>query len=219
MLSTRLVPIAILIGLLLVAPATPSETIHAVSKQACYFGLLVGPEPGRLVVGFVDESKGTGTGFDVFALDLDGDGSLERRGALGIQELDEDWICHEFAFRDGDSEYRVEFDGLGPGALRTVGVGWTISRGDHSAIFINGRAVLSNSPLVAAFLPRIRLGGPYRFDLTTGQRGPDPIVNVALRDTMGCTLRLAVSGPEEKWITLALRRSGNAVLEATAEYG
>ena len=219
MLRPRSLLILLAVGVALAHPATASVRHHPVSKHAGHFALLVGPEPGRLVPGFVDESKGTGTGFDTFALDLDGDGHLETRGALELQELDEDWILHEFGFSDGETHYRVQLSGLGPGRFRVVGVDWTVSRGDHAAVFLDGRTVISTNPVLAAFLPRIRLGGPCHFDVTTGQRGPDALVNVAFRDTMGCTLRLGFSGPKEKRIRLTLRKYGEAVVDAKAEYG
>ena len=100
-----------------------------------------------------------------------------------------------------------------------VSCDWTVLTSTGSATFINGLAVLTTSPLAAAFLPRIRLGPPFRFEVSTRVQGPDPVLDVALRDAMGGTLRLAQGEKEEIHPTVTLRRGDTLLLEATGVYG
>ncbi len=213
--------LTVLVILLLAASSRAGESIRPASRHANYLGLLVGPHPGRLVVGWIDESKGTGQGHDLVVLDLDGDGRPETRRPLEVETLDVSWILHRFSFEHEAKTYHVEFDGLaGPGSSpRLVSCDWTVLTSTESATFISGLALLTTSPLAAAFLPRIRLGPPFRFEVTTGIQGPDPILSVSLLDAMGGTLRLANREMEEIRPTVTLRRGDTLLLEATGEYG
>jgi hypothetical protein len=226
--------VLLLVALLAAGSAVAGDVARPVSSGALHFGLLVGPSPGRLVVGFLDESRGTGRGYDLAVLDLDGDGRPETRRPMSVQKYDDDWIVHGFSFTVDGRDYTLELDGLAPGPLRTVHVDWTVSWTDETtipihgirvpwghwtAVFINGTTALSSFPLAAPFLPRIRLGPPFRFCLEQGRRGPDPVLTVTFLDSLGASLRLAYRGRDEIGITLRLMRGDDVVLEADGEYG
>jgi hypothetical protein len=234
MSAARVALITLGLVLFVADTARAADTIRPASSNAKYFGLLIGPEPGRLVVGFLDESKGTGRGFDLAVLDLDGDGRPETRHGLAIHKYDDDWINYKFEFVVDEVEYTLDLDDLAPGRLQIVSVRWTISWAERTVIpingmtiqwghwtvlFVNGGVVLADSPLAAAFMPRIRLGPPFRYEFSMGLRGPDPVLNVALLDVQGLTMRFAYDESKEVPIALTLRRGKEVVLEATSDYG
>ncbi len=216
----RIAVLVVAIVLATTVTALAGERRRPASTHAKYFGLLVGPQPGRLVTGFLDESGGDGRGFDTAVLDLDGDGAPETPQKLEIQKIDADWIIYTMSFVIDEVHYQVEFSDLGRAALEVVWIGWTGSHPDGgAAVFINGAALLSTNPMLTAFLPRLRLCRPFRFDVIARTRGPEIIANVALHDAMGGTLRLAFTGQKEENIVLVLERGDAKILEASGEYG
>ncbi len=202
------------------------QPVQPVSDNAVYLRLEVGIEKPILITGFLDESKGTGEGYDVAFLDLDGDGILETRQEFGTWEMPRtkekrpdpkvrishegcDWVL-DLRY----SRFTVQ-DGVAPVSIR-----WTVTRGEEFyAWFINGRVNFFADPKAAAEADPIRLGPPFHFKTGTRTRGRQGLVTVGLKDANGCTLRLARTNGKTVQPTLKLLSEGSEVLQTQASYG
>lgn len=203
--------VVVLLGLS--AAGALAEEAAPVSAEALHFRLEVGVEEPLAVSGLLDETGGTGTGYDVARLDLDGDGVFETEQAFAAgtdprtkREFRDAKITIE---RDGATWqvdlYALRFrrpkveDGRVDAYFR-----WSVTKGDFYAWFINGRMPLFTTAKAAAEeLPAI-LGQNLAFEVTATTRGPQALLNVGLKDPNGCTLRLARVGAEQQTPTVTL---------------
>jgi len=203
-------------------------SIEPVSKEPLHFRLEVGARPGHVVTGWIDESKGTGEGYDLAVLDLDGDGVFETKQVFGTQknyttqkQVPKPVIAIE---REG-ARWALDVYSLGmrrpaikDGSLVTY-VRWSVTKGDFYAWFINGRVTLYTDAAKAKAAPTIRLGPPFTFDTGSATRGADALVRIGLKDGLGCTMRLARIGREQRRIEVALRAGEKEMLSTHAQYG
>ncbi len=219
---------ALVAGILsILAPlAIADDPAGPVSDNAVYLRLLVGIGKPMLVTGYLDETKGTGKGYDAAFLDLDGDGKFETRQDFGtytlptngeerpdpkirIQHEDCDWVL--------DLRYSrfTPVDGVAQASIR-----WTVTRGEEFyAWFINGRVKFHTDPEAAAAAEPIRMGPPFTFKIGTRTEGRQGLVSVGLMDMNGCTLRLARQDGQVVSPTLKLFQDGTEVLLTQASYG
>ncbi|MBD3161785.1 MAG: hypothetical protein GF328_06735 [Candidatus Latescibacteria bacterium] len=202
------------------APAGP------VSEEALHFRLEVGVEPGHVVSGWLDESGGTGEGYDSAALDLDGDGEADRRLSFpmvtrGTRRMREVKIPIEhdgatFTFEPYSVAYRRP--PVADGAA-SIHIRWAVTKGDRYCWFINGNVVLHTDPDAARKARPIRLGPPFRFEVSATTRGPEALVRAGLKDSQNSTLRLTREGGKEVRMEVRLERNGEVCLDVPARYG
>ena len=118
--------------------------------------------------------------------------------------LDVSWIAHDRpALRGGTA---------------STDLVWAISKDDGFALFVGGRLALHDSRERAMRAKPLRVGPPFEWRVTASQRGPHPLVNVALRDATGATLRVACRGHEEALPTVRVTGVGGD-FEGPGEYG
>jgi len=206
--------------------AQPKPVVTPVSSNARWFRLVVGGEKPRTIVGFVDESRGTGKGYNRFVIDWDGNGTPEAIFAFPPAR---DWETGKFVpsptlkLRMGETRLGLELYGLafpeeGEGGERRVWMNWTVREGAFSARFINGQGRLYPSADAAERGTPIHLGPPFRFDVNSTTRGPEALISVGLKDANDATLRVAGNETERK-ISVRLTAGENVKLDTTAEYG
>jgi hypothetical protein len=213
--------------LLLLAPtALADEAPQPTSENAIYLRLMVGIETPKLVTGFMDESKGTGTGYDIALLDLDGDGSPETRQVFGTYQVPRTErtapdpkirITHE----DCEFVLDLRYSRFTPvkGVAATY-IRWSVTKGSgFYAWFINGRVNFFTSAEEAAKADPIKMGPPFHFETGTRTRGREGLVTIGLKDANGCTLRLARKDGKQVAPQIKLMQDGEEVYQTQASYG
>jgi hypothetical protein len=219
--------LALTVGMLLLATVAVAEDApQPVSDNAVYLRMLVGVEKPILVSGFLDETRGTGQGYDVAFLDLDGDGILETRQEFGTYDLP------RTGEKRPDPKVRINHEGCDwvldlrysrftpTDGVATAHIRWSVTRGkEFYAWFINGKVKFYTDPKVAAAADPIRMGPPFRFDTGTRARGRQGLVSVGLKDANGSTLRLARKNGQIVQPILKLFTDGTEVLQTQASYG
>jgi len=208
--------------------AVADDAPTPVSDEAFHVRLAVGGESGRTIVGYIDESAGTGKGYDTAVLDLDGDGTPEASQTFGKTA---DRRTGEMRF---DPKVKVEHDGVslvldlyslafrrpfGGEKQYPAYIRWTATKGDLYAWFINGKVAYHRTARDAAEADPIRLGGPFHFAVSTRTRGPEALVSVGLKDANGCTLRLYRKARTEVRPHFRLLSGDEAKVDTHAPYG
>jgi hypothetical protein len=196
------------------------------SDNAVYLRLLVGIGKPLLVTGYLDETKGTGQGYDAAFLDLDGNGTFETRQDFPpytLPNTGEERPDPKVTIRHEDCDWVLDLrytrftpvDGVARAYIR-----WTVTRGEEFyAWFINGQVSFYTELTAAAAADPIRLGPPFEFQTGTRTRGREGLITVGLKDSNGCTLRLARRDKAIVSPALTLSQDGNEVLQTQASYG
>jgi len=211
----RRLPLFLGVLFALAGPAASADIAAPVSDAPLHFRLEVGVESVRVIAGFIDESKGTGKGYDSAFLDLDGDGTPEAKQDFPTK------LDPRTKKETPDPKVRIEHEGAiwvldlySVGRRRPVArdgrvrasIRWSVTRGDFYAWFINGAATLWTSEGAAGEDLPISLGRYLAFEVTSSTRGPEAMLNVGLKDPNDCTLRLAQVGKEMRLPNVVLQQ-------------
>jgi len=209
----------------------PAPTAAPISEQPLHFRIEVGVRPGYVVSGWLDESKGTGEGYDLVLLDLDGDGTFETKQVAPTQknyQTQKDVPKPTITIDREGAKWALDLYSLGQRRPTVKGdslatyVKWTVRTEELYAYFINGRVTLYADAAKAKAAKPIRLGPPFTFDTGSSQRGPDALLRVGLKDGNGCTMRLARDnagkGPY-RYIKVQLHSGEKQFLDTNATYG
>lgn len=224
----RTFPIVVFCLLLFAAGALADEAAPPPRAEPLHFRLEIGVEEPLAVAGYLDETGGTGTGYDVARLDLDGDGVFEteqpfaagtdprtkrefRDAKITVEKDGATWQIDLYALRF--RRPTIE-DGRADATFR-----WSVTKGDFYAWFINGRIPLFTSAKAAAEEMPVILGRNFAFEVTATTRGPQALLNVGLKDPNGGTLRLARVGKEERAPSATLDQCCCERVEVNLSYG
>jgi hypothetical protein len=221
--------LALSLFLIVIGPVTAEEpTIVPLSEEPLHFRLEVGVQPGHIVSGWLDESKGTGTGFDMAVLDLDGDGRYETKQSFGTQlnyttkkQVPKPVVTIEHE----DATWVFDLNSLGfrrpylKAGTYSAYMKWSVTKGDFYAWFINGRTTLTTDRMTAQKAPPIRLGPPFSFTAAGATKGAEALLRFGVKDGNGCTMRLARVGKVQRRPEVVLSAEGKEVEKATATYG
>lgn len=215
--------------LLLAVPAVAGEPSVApkapASAHALFFRLEVGVKPGRIVTGWLDERKGTGTGYDVAVVDLDGDGvpeTVEECPDMKLAGTGKTRPAPRITVPDGGTTWVVDlrYSGLSSRKAPTrTYFQWSVTSGKLYAWFINGHISFYPSAAAAKAAPPTRIGPPFHFELSAATRGAKSLVRVALKDGNGCSMRLARRNDKVIRPNVKLLLGGEEAASATASYG
>jgi len=212
---------------LLSATVSAGDVLAPRSKEAIHFRLEVGVEPGHIVAGWLDTRGESKDGFDCAVLDLDEDGTAEtvqmfpmvKDPRTGIEVPHQKvTVRHE----DADWELDLRYSRFQPAEGTTSAqahIRWSVRKDEFYAWFINGRVTFHTTAAAAADAAPVRMGPPFTFQTGSRTRGPDALVQVGLKDSNGCTMRLArVAGTERK-IRVHLFEGKESRFETWAAYG
>ena len=204
-------PIVAILFFAAVATARAEGEGVARRPSLLHFRLAVGDTPARIVPGVLLVHPGPAV---IGALlDLDGDGTFEKRIRCGTEAGCE--IC----FQTDGRGYQVDFSLADAGGGAKWWFNWTLTQEDVAVSLIDGQTWLWPTAEEAAMVEPIRLGPPFRYEISPGTRGPDALIAVELKDGNGCTLRYASVGGEERRIHARLLSEGAVVFESDLTYG
>ncbi|MHC4861283.1 MAG: hypothetical protein ACYTDY_14465 [Planctomycetota bacterium] len=211
--------LAICVIALFAAVARSDET----DGPRLHFKVEIGAKETKTIHGWLE-----GDPLATVRLDHDGDGKADETRLIERPvnpRTGKPMPNTKVAFDHEDARWEIDLYGLGmrkpaPGKPMEVYFRWSVTKGrGFYAWFINGRVTLHANAEAAREARPIRLGPPFRFEVSAGQRGKDALVNIGLKDGHGSTLRLARVGGQEIEPTLELRTGEETKHSGHAEYG
>ena len=203
------------------------------SEHPLYFRVVFGEKGNNSMLGVVDESGGTGAGYDIAYVDENINGDL-------TDETVKKFSRYKRGSRAGELEPRFEFLGPFKGEERakyTLYI-YTLTRKTYSRLpgneysfhwyldvkewdyfFINGRMKLFSSVADAMKGKPVRLGGQCQWNISSGIKNGKPIISAGLKDGNGCTLRILSGAGDRKSPRLTLIRDGKVRAEENMKFG
>jgi hypothetical protein len=202
------------------------------SQHPYYFRVVFGEQGTKSMLGVLDESGGTGAGYDVAYMDENMNGDLKDEAAKRFTK-------NERGSRAGQFEPRFEFMGPFKGdekAKYTLDIYsfaknrgnmpeneyyffWFLDIRDWNYFFINGRMTLFSSAADALKGTPVRLGGPCKWEINSQTRDGKQLVSAGLKDENGCTLRIVRKAGQTISPTLTVMQDGKVKAEEKMQFG
>jgi hypothetical protein len=200
------------------------------SERPLYLRMVFGKEGGASMLGVVDESEGTGTGYNTAYVDenMNGDLTDEQPKKFQRNSRTRKWVPRfDFEGPLGEEEvvkYTLNIyslarrkDGAAPGD--DYYFFWGLDTEGWNYFFINGKMTLSSSAADAQKAEPLRLGGGCRWEIRSRIADGKVLVSAGLKDDNGSTLRVVRGGEKERSPALALSGDGQAKTEEEMEFG
>ena len=203
------------------------------SENPLYFCVVFGNEGKKSMLGVVDESGGTGAGYDAAYIDENMNGDLTDEAVKKFPRV-------ERGNRAGELEPRFEFTGPFKGKERakyTLYI-YSLTRKTYSRLpgneyffhwfldinqwnyfFINGRLKLFSNAADAMKGKPVRLGGLCNWQISSGTKDGRAMVSAGLKDINGCTLRTVRRAGNRISPTLTLIQDGKVRTEEKMKFG
>ena len=209
------------------------------SERPLYFRALLGKEGKASMLGVLDESGGTGTGYDIAYVDenMDNDltndtpkkfpvpsvqtGSASGRVATGLEP--------RFDFKGPLREKETAEYTLNIYALRNSIPAtnpqdkyyffWYLRTDKWNHFFINGQMNLYPKAADALKGTPVRLGGTCKWEISSGIREKDALVSAGLKDENGSTLRIVNGATGDPSPQLTLIKDGKTVAQEKMSFG
>lgn len=203
------------------------------SERPLYFRVVFGKEGKNPMLGVVDESGGTGAGYDVAYVDENMNGDLTDDAAREFPR-------RERGSRAGELDPQFEFIGPFKGeesAKYTLYI-YSLTRKTYSSMpgndysfhwflningwnyfFINGKMKLFSSAADALKGTPVHLGGECKWEISSRIRDSKSLVSAGLKDGNGCTLRLVRRASKRISPTLTLIQDGKVRTEEKMKFG
>jgi hypothetical protein len=210
----------------------PKESRYR-SKNPLYFRVVFGKEGNNPMLGVVDESAGTGTGYDVAYIDENMNGDLTDEAAKKFSR-------YERGSRAGQLEPRFEFIGPFKGeqkAKYTLYI-YSLTRKTYSRLpgndyyfhwfldinqwhyfFINGKMALFSNVADAMKGKPVHLGSECMWQINRGTQDGRAMVSAGVKDGNGCTLRSLRRAGERLSPTLTLIQDDKVIREEKMKFG
>ncbi|MCP4609331.1 MAG: hypothetical protein GY845_11520 [Planctomycetes bacterium] len=203
------------------------------SENPLYFCVALGEDDKKSMLGVVDESGGTGAGYDVAYVDENMNGDLK-------DEAVKQFPRRKRGSRAGELEPRFEFTGPFKGeekARYTLYIysltrktynrppgndyyfHWYLDIKGWNYFFINGRMALFSNAADAMKSEPVRLGGQCKWEIGSGLKDGRPVISAGLKDGNGCTLRILSGAGGRKSPRLTLIRDGKVRAEENMKFG
>ncbi|MDP2895803.1 MAG: hypothetical protein Q8Q12_04500 [bacterium] len=209
------------------------------SERPLYFRALLGKEGKASMLGVLDESGGTGTGYNIAYVDENMDNDLTNDTPKKFPVADVPASSSSGRVATGP-EPRFDFKGplreketaeytLNIYALRnTTPVTnpqdkyyffWYLRTEQWNYFFINGQMSLYSKAADALKGAPVRLGGTCKWEITGGIREKDALVSAGLKDENGCTLRIVNGETENPSPELTLIKNGKTLAQEKMSFG
>ena len=204
-----------------------------VSKRPLYFRAVFGKEGNKSMLGVVDESGGTDTGYDAAYVDENMNGDLTDDSVRKFARITS-------GSRKGELSPRFEFEGPFEGetsakyALNIYSLTrenrgsvqedgyyffWYLDIKEWSYFFINGKMRLFSSAAEALKGTPVFLGGECKWEISSQIKNAKPVVSAGLKDGNGCTLRIVRRAGQTVSPTLTLIKDGKVEAEEKMKFG
>ncbi len=203
------------------------------SERPLYFCVVFGKDGKNPMLGVVDESGGTGTGYDVAYVDENMNGDLTDDSAMKFDRV-------ESGSRAGELTPRFEFEGPFEGErsaryslniysltqkTRSSVQGneyyffWYLNTKEWNYFFINGKMKLFSSVADALKGTPVLLGGQCKWEISFRIRGGKSLISAGLKDRNGCTLRIVRQEGKTVSPTLTLIKDNKVKTEEKMKFG
>ena len=203
------------------------------SKHPLYFCVVFGKDGKNPMLGVIDESGGTGTGYDVAYIDENMNGNLMDDSARKFAR-------RKSGSRKGELEPRFEFEGpfeaettakytlyiysLAPryrGSIQenNYSLHWFLDIKEWNYFFINGKMKLFSSAADALKGTPVLLGGECKWEISSQINNGKSVVSAGLKDRNGCTLRIVRRAGKTVSPTLSLIKDGKVKAEEKMKFG
>lgn len=203
------------------------------SKNPLYFRVLFGKEAAHPMLGVVDESKGTGAGYNIAYIDENMNGDLTDDTAKKFSR-------REIGSQAGELEPKFEFWGPFDGqdkAKYAINIYSLTPRFSESVkgneyyffsyldfkewnyFFINGKIKLYSSIDEALKGTPVLLGSECKWDISSRIQDGKPLISAGLKDRNGCTLRVVTQGGQMLSPSLTLLKNGKVEAEEKMKFG
>lgn len=203
------------------------------SEHPLYFCVVLGNEGTKSMLGIVDESDGTGTGYDTAYIDENMNGDLTDEAVKKFSQV-------ERGSRAGELEPSIKFEGpfkAGQKATYTLNIysltrknysrqpgndyyfHWYLDTGGWNYFFINGKMKFFSNAADAMNSKAVRLGGPCQWNINSGIKDGKPVISAGLKDGNGCTLRILRGAGDSKSPKLSLIKDGKVMAEENMKFG
>ncbi len=203
------------------------------SEHPLYFRVVFGEEGNNSMLGIVDESGGTGTGYDVAYVDENMNGDLTDDAAREFPRRERGSRAGEleprFEFKgpfeiEGSAKYSLNIYSLAPRYRGSVKGNdyyffWYLNTREWNYFFINGKMTLFSNVADALKGKPVRLGGQCQWEISSGTRDGKAMVSAGLKDRNGCTLRIVRRANERVSPTLTLIQDGKVRTEEKMKFG
>ncbi len=203
------------------------------SEHPLYFCVVFGEDGKQSMLGVIDESGGTGNGYDTAYIDENTNGDLTDETAMKFSK-------YERGSRTGELQPQFEFSGpfkgeerarytlyiyslnsknyhRGPGDEHSFH--WFLNTRGWNYIFINGKMALFSNAADAMKDKPVRLGGQCQWNISSGIKDGKPVISAGLKDRNGCTLRILTGAGDRKSPSLTLIRDGKVRAEEKMKFG
>jgi hypothetical protein len=204
------------------------------SQHPHFFRVVFGEQGNKSMLGVLDESSGTGAGYDVAYIDENMNGDLTDEAAKKFSQ-------NERGSRAGQFEPRFEFMGPFKGAENvkyTLDIYslasknrsnmegndyyffWFLDIKEWNYFFINGKITLFSNAAEALKGTPVRLGGPCNWEINShSTRDGKRMISAGLKDENGCTLRIVRKAGQMISPTLTMIQDGQVKMEEKMKFG
>jgi hypothetical protein len=195
--------------------------------------VIFGEDGKKSMLGLIDESAGTGAGYDVAYVDENMNGDMTDEAAKKFSR-------RERGSRAGELDPQFEFIGPFKGeesAKYTLYI-YSLTRKTYSSMpgndysfhwflningwnyfFINGKMTFFSNVADAMKGKPVRLGGQCHWEISSGTRDGKAMVSAGLKDGNGCTLRSVRRASKRISPVLTLIQDGKVRTEEKMKFG
>ncbi|MBN2415721.1 hypothetical protein JXO52_07755 [bacterium] len=204
--------IALLVPAVLAASAGPAGKATLVSNKPLWFRVAFAAEPGRTILGVLDEGGGTGSGYSLVYLDLDRDGdplndpiqTFEETPGRNREIMGPFMIKFDLrgpVRKDLVGEYSIDLSlmhfyrqrgGAGSGDYLT----WRLTAAGWRYLWVSGTIGLYDSAAEANRHDPVLLGSDSAWKITADRVRDGVKFSAGLYDANGCILRIVYSGDQ-----------------------
>jgi hypothetical protein len=219
---------------------SPKEPKYG-SKRPLYFRVVFGKEGKPSMLGVIDESGGTGTGYDTAYVDENMDNDLTNEdpkkfpvrtqrvrlqtGAVSSRSIPDPRFDFKGPLGEKGSAdytlniYSLRYQNRAATPTNKYYFFWYLRAQDWNYFLINGQMPLYSTAADALKGEPVRLGGPCKWEINSQMRDKNVLVSAGLKDENGSTLRSLAgpSGPLSPELTLL--EDGKTVKQEKMTFG